>query len=325
MRNGRTALVLAMLVGWTGCASRPAPGVTVALADGEAPAFAADADAILAELEAWRGLRFREDLVVELVPASEAGEKLNGWYESRTKRLVVVEGKSERMGRGVLLHEMFHALQDQHFDLARLHAEVEPLGADAQRALRALIEGEAMLAVSEIMDYDFERHAHLAKEGPIDAARFEKIFHYGYGLRFVRALRDAGGWEAVDAAFASPPRTTAEIFDPSRYLDPEPAVDQPGLPPEGAVGPAAPRGEFEVRLFLARSETLRPRVDELAGHLVSELAWSTGAETAWRLCFDDPRVAEAIRAESDALGARLVAASGPPGGIVTAYLGSDAD
>ena len=314
-------LALFLILSGTGCMSTSGAEVRVVLAEGEAPEFAADASSILDELEAWRGLPFLEDLRVEILPASEVSDKkLNGWYEWSTKRLVVVEGKSTAMGRGVLLHEMFHALQDQHFNLWRHHAEVAPLGLDAQRALGALIEGEAMLAVSEILDYDFERHAHLPEEGAIDAERFEKLFHYGSGLRFVRALRAAGGWEAVDAAYADPPRTTAKIYHPERYLDPEPPLDTAAIPSEGAVDLAAPRGEFELHLFLARSETLRPRVAELAAHVVSDLAWSTGDETVWQLKFDDLDAVNDIVQAADSLGAHLVVTVTPSGGMITCTL-----
>ena len=224
----------------------------------------------------------------------------------------MIENDNEAMGRGTMLHEMFHALQDQHFDLARLHAEVEPLGTDAQRALRALIEGEAMLAVSEIMSYDFEQHAHLPESGPVDPERFEKIFHYGSGLRFVRALRDAGGWARVDAAFAAPARTTAEIFHPERYLDPPVTLDVPPYPPPGGAETSV-GGEFEVRLFLAGSEALRPRLDELGGALVSDLRWKTADETVWMMTFSDPDAVQAVNLEGKALGARSIDGIGPNG------------
>ena len=221
-------LSLAVLLALAGCRAgsqsappppKPAPArVVIAGASGEEPGFAADPDAILRDLERWRGLAFQGELEVDLVPRGAVGDaKLNGWYEPSTKRLVVVEGETEAMGRGVLVHELFHALQDQHFDLARLHAAARD--EDAARAVTALIEGEAMLAVSELLDYDFEQHAQLPPAGPLDPERFEKIFHYGAGLRFVRALRDAGGWELVDAAFRDPPLRTAEILHPERYRE----------------------------------------------------------------------------------------------------------
>jgi len=309
------------------CAASPStPTAPVAphvvLEGGDTPEFAADADAILAELEAWRGLRFREDLVVSIVPQSEVeDERLNGWYESSTKRLVVVEGKTDRMSRGTLLHEMFHALQDQHFDLARLHAEADPLGEDARRALRALIEGEAMLAVSELMNYDFEQHAHLPETGPIDVERFEKIFHYGAGLRYARALREAGGWERVDAAFADPPRTTAEVLHLER-LEPGyvASSETPELPPSDDA--AFPRGQYAVALFLAKPEATRARSAEAAMHVLAEEAWTERGELVWRLLFDEADAARLAIEAAKAQGGRTLSAIGEHGGLVTLYLPS---
>jgi hypothetical protein len=311
-------------------ASAPRPdGAEVRLADGAAPAFAADANAILAELEEWRGLPFLRDVVVEIAPQADvADDKLNGWYEPQTKRLVVVEGRTDAVSRGTLLHEMFHALQDQHFDLARLHRDVRDAGPDAQRALQALIEGEAMLAVSELMDYDFERHAHLPEDGPIDPARFEKIFHYGAGLRYARALRERGGWEEVDAAFARPPRTTAEILHPERghperrNPEREPAAPAPPPAPAGATGPGEPRGEYALYLLLARSEELRPRAAELAARWTADRAYPAGDGTLWVIAVDDVEAAKAIElaAREHAGARRVLVEPGTDGALVTLHL-----
>jgi hypothetical protein len=262
--------------------------------------LAADPDAILRDLERWRGRAFQGDLEVELVPRDHVGDqKLNGWYEPSTRRLVVVEGETDAMGRGVLVHELFHALQDQHFGLARLHAQARD--ADAQRAVTALIEGEAMLAVSELLDYDFEQHAKLPETGPLDPQRFEKIFHYGAGLRFVRALRDAGGWELVDAAFRDPPQRTAEILHPVRYLERTRERDEEELFSAwrltAFVGDYQPLGEYDLQLFLAGSEALRPRAAELASTLIagkSVRCAKTGGAALWIALLSDAGAASAM-------------------------------
>ena len=44
------------------------------------------------------------------------------------------------------------------------------------------------------------------------------MFHYTYGLAFAQALYDEGGWAAIDAAYADPPRSTEHILHPDRYL-----------------------------------------------------------------------------------------------------------
>ncbi len=245
-------------------------------------------------------------------------DKINGWYEPDTGRLVVVENDNQTMGRGTMLHEMFHALQDQLFDLERLHEQAgggdAATQAERDRALRALIEGEAMLAVAELMDYDFGAHTALPMTGELDEARFEKIFHYGAGLDFVRALRDAGGWAQVDRAFQSPPTSTMQVLHPDRYLA--------GMTPEDLSGLAGPEcncteehvpsevlGEFALSLFLARAEATRPDSARLAARLAGDLlhaihdSESGGTRYAWYLSLHDELAAAELTAlATDALG-----------------------
>ncbi|MEM8805356.1 MAG: hypothetical protein AAGF01_04925 [Cyanobacteria bacterium P01_G01_bin.38] len=230
--------------------------------EGDTPAWAEDAITIMGELEQWRGLPFTTDLQVAFQPRTDP--RLNGWYNSETKELVVTTGGSHELGRGVLLHELFHALQDQQFDLYALHAQAleQP---DHDKAVTALIEGEAMLAVSELMNYDFLAHAQLPPEGPISEDFFEKVFLYGAGLKFVRAVRDAGGWEAVDAVFQDPPRSTALIFQPERYLAGERESELIEVPLETGetLQSQSVRGEYELRLLLAKVPELRSALDHL--------------------------------------------------------------
>ncbi len=217
------------------------------------------------EIEQWRGLSFLTSVQFEL--ATKSDSSLGGWYEPRTQRLVVVGRNTERFRRGALLHECFHALQDQHFDLERLREEAGP-DEDAQRALTALIEGEAMLAVAEIMDYDFEQHARLPESGDIDPERFEKVFHYGAGMRFVRTLRDRAGQSSVATLFRSPPRSTAEILHPDLYPRPQPPPIDTPVP--GKTLSDTHKGEYELLWWLSRCEATRARAADLAALLVMD-------------------------------------------------------
>lgn len=246
------------------------------------------------ELEAWRGLSFLQEVVPEYV--EERDDKLAGWYEPERKRLVVVEGKDERFTRGTLLHELFHALQDQHFDLAELQQTAA--GMDQSRAITGLIEGEAMLAVSELMDYDFEQHAHLEAAGPVDRERFEKIYQYGAGLRFVRALRERGGWEAVAEAYRNPPVSSSEILHPERYPLP-PRDSEPTLPlPAGVeILEQDAHGEFELLWELAQAEAYRSAAASLAAlpdaDVYRRVKFPDGhEEEIWDLDFAGNKIAE---------------------------------
>ena len=230
--------------------------------EGDAPAWADSASSVMTELEQWRGLDFKANLQVTFQPQDDPG--LNGWYNSQTKQLVVTTSGSEELGRGVMLHEMFHALQDQHFDLYNLHLQTQDIP-DYDKAVSAVIEGEAMLAVSELINYDFLAHAQLPPEGPISDQLFENIFLYGAGLEFIQAVRAQGGWAAVDAVFADPPQATALILNPGRYLAGERTVEPTEIPlntGETLISETI-RGEYAIRLMLARLPETRSLADSM--------------------------------------------------------------
>ncbi len=253
------------------------------------------------KLERWRGLAFKKEIVPEFVEEKDAPKKLAGWYESTKGRLVLVLGRSEAFSYGTLLHELHHALQDQRWDLSALEQIANTR--DQQRAMQGIIEGEAMLAVSEIMNYDFEKHTKLPTEGDIKRDRFEKIFNYGVGLSFVRALREQGGWEEVDglwkylrraqlqqqcalrdkglnsaqcsvaASKKASPFGTAQLYHPERY---------PMLPAQLPAGPKLNGkllkedrlGEFELRWLIVQEEKARADVAEIAASYLGD---------SWRL------------------------------------------
>ena len=276
-------------------------GAGVVGTEGEPPSWAAQAEQVMAELERWRGLAFTRDLVVTF--SDTLAEGLAGYYEPETERLVVGLSNSERFNQGTMLHEMFHALQDQHHDLSALDAAAT--GDDAQQALAAIIEGEAMLAVAELMDYDFLAHAATPAEGPLDAERFESAFRYGDGQRFILHLRDVGGWPLVAQAFAAPPQTTAEIYHPERYLSgwaPTPVRKLPRLEPLPGerVLRRGPAGEHGLRAFLAGDPAARPLVAPLGAamrgdsRLITED--SSGTRTDWVVVFSDAHSADKMRA-----------------------------
>lgn len=242
------------------------PRITFA---GDTPSWAESAHSVMVELEQWRGLDFQENLEVTFQPQEDP--RLKGWYNSETKQLVVTTTGSDDFGRGVMLHEMFHALQDQHFDLYNLHLQSQDQP-DYDQAVTAIIEGEAMLAVSELMNYDFLAHAQLPTEGEISERLFENIFLYGAGLTFIQTVREAGGWAAVDAVFVDPPQATTLILNPERYLAGERRVESTVVPlqvGETMVSQTI-RGEYAVRLLLAQQPETRPLVDSMGGSYVTD-------------------------------------------------------
>jgi hypothetical protein len=134
----------------------------------------------------------------------------------------------------ILAHEFVHALQDQHFyrhevdDLAAANEGDWHLSWDADLALRALVEGDATVAMRQYaaMSPDLrEPWAAYRGEGAEstdgrlpDGLRKEYAFPYEAGAAFVEALVADGGWEAVNEAYSRPPTTTEQILHPDKYL-----------------------------------------------------------------------------------------------------------
>jgi len=160
------------------------------------------------------------------IEGSVYGEQVAGYYDPRRKRLALVRGAG--VDDVTLAHELTHALEDQYADLEKLGAGG---GDDASTAQQALVEGSA----TYVMDRYAARWPSQAPLGDALAGMTQVtgatplpqyvartlVFPYFQGEAFVRALLSAGGggWTLVNVAERSrPPRTTAEILQPLRWL-----------------------------------------------------------------------------------------------------------
>ena len=161
------------------------------------------------------------------------GEGILGFYDPETAEFVVVNDGAllDPAAQWTHAHEFVHALQDQHYDLDALSDE--SLGSEARAAVRALAEGEAEL-VQFLYLYegnyfnDAEAETLLNGSGQADGSflgQFPPVlvndlsFPYTDGVEFVLALYRAGGFAAIDAAWANPPVSTEHILHPGRYRD----------------------------------------------------------------------------------------------------------
>lgn len=213
-----------------------------------------------------------------------------GLYDDEEEILYVVVDDGPVAGDGLDLmdrltfaHEYTHGLQDAHFELDTFIDE-DSLNDDEILARMSLVEGDATLAMTEYLlahrdeitleDMDELQgggsdgsSAILADAPAIIVETFE--FPYSQGSQFVAALLEEG-WDAVDAAFSDPPRSTEQILHPDKYF----AGDEPqiiSLPPlTDTLGSgwhlveAETLGEFQTRLYLEQ------RVDRATAALASE-------------------------------------------------------
>ena len=269
-----------------------------------------DAEAVLRAM----GLLDRGVDLAAAVRRFTAGAVL-GFYDTETKELVVRGDEATPYVRTVLVHELTHALEDQHFDLDR-----GDLGDEAFLGFLALVEGSAVriedryrASLSRRDRQSLERDeraqgARAALDVPeVVQALFS--FPYAYGPDLVQAVVRAGGQARLDGAYADPPASSEQVLDPRRYLtgdDPRPVA----VP--AADGPAFDDGEIgELFLALMLDAELGSRQAQAAArgwggdHYV---AWTDGDRTCVRIEFvmdtedDTAELAEALARWADERG-----------------------
>ena len=161
-------------------------------------------------------------------------EQVVGYYSPEDKEMVI-STNTENLSPGdrvTYVHEYTHALQDQHFDLAASDKRLEEAGNDdASAAFHALVEGDATLAMSayayaSLTEDEFDQLSSSDGENSAfdDAPEFLQaafLFPYVEGVEFVGQIFEHGGWDAIDAAFSDPPKSTEHILHFEKYLSGE--------------------------------------------------------------------------------------------------------
>jgi hypothetical protein len=217
-----------------------------------------------AQLRAFGVASGKIDLAAAFNQVSDAGTL--AFYDPASQR-VRVRGTEVSVGLKVtLVHELTHALQDQHFDLDHLLGSSEDNGAATAR--RALAEGDAIrieddyvaneLSTKEQDAYDDEYQGSVDESvaATADVPDFVSAsfgIPYALGPPFVTMLVDDGGNARVDDAFEDPPYTEEHLFDPASYLAKE-AGEAPGLglDDEDSVVEEGPLGSPSWFLVLAQ-------------------------------------------------------------------------
>lgn len=195
-------------------------------------------------------------------------ENRRGLYDPVARTAFVQAGTGER---ATALHEVVHALQDQHYDLRRVNRLTGDN--DASRAALAVVEGHAQLVAGVLAVRRTASHS-----GP-KLTRFlelERGFDSTVGLRFAAELRNLGGNRALLGALSRFPTTSEQVFHLDKYLERERAT--PIVLPVDAAGMTLAGdgtfGELDVRALLAVFGV--PRLDH-AGN-----GWGGGRTALYR-------------------------------------------
>lgn len=196
----------------------------------------------------------------------------------------------------VTVHELTHALQDQHFKLGQKEIALMR-DTDANLAYHAVLEGEAVLVMvahllaksgldfNEVVQDDsmlgLITSAAQAEQmiDPSTPKYFAEMLKFPYldGLTFVVHAYRRGGWKELDRIHADPPRTTREILHPDQYFTrsfkPRPFDT---TTPAGAIS-AEHLGEFHWR-FLLGADNSRGWVND---RVIVSRDGRVQAETTW--------------------------------------------
>ena len=236
--------------------------------------------------------------------------QLAGFYEPKDKTMYLAADLGEPERGATLAHELVHALQDQHYDLAR-HVKYRDDATDEQSAVHALAEGDATSAMlDQVLAARGMRAIDLSDDlisvearGSIEMAantgdvpsiiKRSLISPYVDGVVFVHWARRRSGWAGVDQIWRSLPKSTEQILHPEKLVAGELPEKVP-VPKPVSGGPTRElyhdvMGEQSVRLLL---EEWMPRSAAIAG--ASD--WAGDRLAIFR---DDDRVALAWRVRYD--------------------------
>lgn len=252
------------------------------------PPSRAELDArILTALEA-----IPDDLDLRRAVADLLGEQVVGFYDTDTDELVVGTHLEEGLGAVdllILVHELQHALADQHLEIPDTE-ELQEEDADAATAALALVEGDAQITTEAYASRALRLGDRVDVAGssvpelrgtPHYLAR-SLLFSYVEGARFACRLFARGGWRAVNAAYDDLPLSTDEILFPSRYGDGREPVDPDDprpLPPPWKAEPPRTVGAADL-LFLFEAPG-NDRSRSLSDPLRRVREWAGGELHIW--------------------------------------------
>ena len=193
-------------------------------------------------------------------------EQVGGYYDNETGEMVIMGGSElSALSRSIVVHELVHALTDQHYGFASLSDDLWDNGEyERVSAISALAEGDAtyyQLVYLETLPTEEQIEA-VTESLNVDTTVMDSLptwfaedltFPYDSGFGFVDRLITDGELVAVNQAYELLPMTTEQILHPEKYYLREgglpvaiPAMELPGY----TVFEEGGFGEWNARLFL---------------------------------------------------------------------------
>jgi hypothetical protein len=183
------------------------------------------------------------DLAKETVDL--VSEQAAAYYDYNKKRLFILDSTQEGAEQRVaLVHELAHALADQHHPLGKYLKKGSP-DDDASTARQSVMEGQAQWLTWAYMsklnggkaEVTPQLIDELTKSTGADGADYpvftnaplymkeSLVFPYNEGLKFQEAIFHQMGRAGFDQVFKRAPESTQQILHPQAYLDDKKPLD----------------------------------------------------------------------------------------------------
>ncbi len=268
------------------------------------------------------------------------GSGVLAYYDTDEKRIHIRGTEMTLSVQVTLVHELTHALQDQHFDLAKLRALD---AANKTEASKSLIEGDATWVEDEYIERslskkqrrDYEQESKKGGEeyddevvGKVpDILILDQQAAYQFGSAAIAMLRNEGGQRAVDAVFRKPPTADFVMMNPIWLIEDRTKLNAPELAKPDRAKNYELTGEFGAAWWFSM---LSERIDfhdaleatdswasdssaiyELDDKVCVELGWDGTDRVAtenmdqalrqWREAMPDTRAVVVTRVDDDSI------------------------
>jgi hypothetical protein len=253
------------------------------------------------------------------------GDAVAGFYDTEKDDLVVRGEALTVSVRTTLVHELTHALQDQHFDIER--KDLDDRDDEASTGLTGLVEGDATrverlyaasLSPRERKQGEAEEAAAGAGIDPdIPRVLLQLVaFPYIYGPTFTTAVFEQGGQARLDQAYREPPTTSEQLLHPEVFLDGEAVQTLPTPKADGEEIDQGVMGEL-VLLLVLNTTGIDGRRAATGWGGDRYIAWKDGKDTCVRVDIamdtpqDDAELHQALDRLVDARKGATVTGQGP--------------
>ncbi len=210
-----------------------------------------------------------------------------GLYDENSGKLIIINEfmNSDPVFKLVLVHELRHALQDQHYNISRMFGSLSDFD-DRKLAKLAVLEGDAMFVMSRyakeytpfpvspelstsgyssdsLLSFSPVKFSHNLDNVP-SIIKNNLTMPYVQGLKFMLAVYRRGKWKGINKVLSNPPVSTEQILHPKKYFKGEiPVSVSIVYKPDGySIFHSGTIGEFMLNILLAGNKEL---VDKASG------------------------------------------------------------